>query len=149
MSSVWVRLPQVGWISVSEYIAVRLPLPGAVVTWFVTGWKQLRSRCKVNCLPNPAMAGRWRLTGRRCRQRGCLGHFMFARMPPTGFSPGARTGNGTKVSMSGCSLVPPVEVAASCAGVIAIRFARVGRDWPPSLLVHLRARRRAGFRPRA
>ena len=37
MASGWVGLPQVRGIAVSEYVALRLPLPGAVVTWFVTG----------------------------------------------------------------------------------------------------------------
>jgi hypothetical protein len=36
-ASDWVGLPQVGGISVSRYIALSRPLPGAVVTWFVTG----------------------------------------------------------------------------------------------------------------
>ena len=37
MTSRWVGLLQARWIPVSECIALRLPLPGAVVTWFVTG----------------------------------------------------------------------------------------------------------------
>jgi len=32
MPSGWVGLPQVGGIAVSEYVALRLPLPGVVVT---------------------------------------------------------------------------------------------------------------------
>ncbi len=37
MPSGWVGLPQVGGIAVSEYVALRLPLPGVVVTGVVTG----------------------------------------------------------------------------------------------------------------
>ena len=37
MASRWVRLPQARRIPVSEYVALRLPLAGVVVTWFVTG----------------------------------------------------------------------------------------------------------------
>ena len=37
MASRRVGLPQVRGIPVSGYVALRLPLPGAVVTWFVTG----------------------------------------------------------------------------------------------------------------
>ena len=37
MPSGCVGLPQVGGIVVSEYVALRRPLPGGVVTWFVTG----------------------------------------------------------------------------------------------------------------
>ena len=33
----WVGLPQVGGIAASGYVALRLPLAEAVVTWFVTG----------------------------------------------------------------------------------------------------------------
>ena len=40
MTSGWVGLPQVGAILVSEYVALGLsPFPGAVVTWFVTGFR--------------------------------------------------------------------------------------------------------------
>ena len=37
MLSSWVGLPQVGGTAVSECVALRLPLPGVVVTCFVTG----------------------------------------------------------------------------------------------------------------
>jgi hypothetical protein len=37
MASHWVRLLQASRISASERVALRLVLPGAVVTWFVTG----------------------------------------------------------------------------------------------------------------
>jgi hypothetical protein len=37
MTSRAVGLPQVGRIAVSGYVALCLPLPGVVVTWFVTG----------------------------------------------------------------------------------------------------------------
>ena len=37
-TSGWVGLPQVGQIAMSEYVALRLPLPGVVVTWIVTGF---------------------------------------------------------------------------------------------------------------
>jgi hypothetical protein len=37
MASAWVGLPQVAEIAVSEYVALRLPLPGVVVTCLVTG----------------------------------------------------------------------------------------------------------------
>ena len=37
MASRWVRLPQAKRISASENVALRPVLPGAVVTWFVTG----------------------------------------------------------------------------------------------------------------
>jgi hypothetical protein len=36
------ELPQGRRIAVSEYVALRLPLLGVVVTWFVTGSKSLR-----------------------------------------------------------------------------------------------------------
>ena len=39
MASGWVGLPQVGAILVSEHVALRLQSPGAVVTWFVTGFR--------------------------------------------------------------------------------------------------------------
>ncbi len=37
MASRWVGLPQVEAVAVSGCVALRLPLPGDVVTWFVTG----------------------------------------------------------------------------------------------------------------
>ena len=37
MASHRVGLPQARWISVSGYVVLCLPLPGVVVTWFVTG----------------------------------------------------------------------------------------------------------------
>jgi hypothetical protein len=36
MMSRWVGLPQFRGIPVSEYVELRLPLTGAVVTWLVT-----------------------------------------------------------------------------------------------------------------
>ena len=38
-SSGWVGLPQARRILVSEYVELGLPLPGIVVTWFVTGYR--------------------------------------------------------------------------------------------------------------
>jgi len=48
MASRGVGLPQVGRIGVSGYIALRLPLPEAVVTYFVTGSRTLiPSECTI------------------------------------------------------------------------------------------------------
>jgi hypothetical protein len=41
MPSGWVGLPQVGEITVSEYVAIGLPMPGVVVTCFVTGTRPI------------------------------------------------------------------------------------------------------------
>jgi hypothetical protein len=51
MTSGWVGLPQVGAILVSEYVALRLSPPGAVVTWFVTGF-----RISIGCGDPPPMS---------------------------------------------------------------------------------------------
>ena len=42
MPSGWVGLPQITRLSVSDRVVLRLPPPGAVVTWFVTGSESLR-----------------------------------------------------------------------------------------------------------
>jgi len=48
MASRGVGLPQVGRIGVSGYVALRLPLPVAVVTYFVTGSRTLiPSECTI------------------------------------------------------------------------------------------------------
>lgn len=44
MPSGWVGLPQIKWISESERVVLRLPLPGVVVTCFVTGSKTFPSK---------------------------------------------------------------------------------------------------------
>jgi hypothetical protein len=45
MASGWVGLSQARGIVMSGYVALRLPLPEAIVTWFVTGFR---------------MSGQWR-----------------------------------------------------------------------------------------
>jgi hypothetical protein len=45
MASGWVGLPQVEGIVGSEYVALCRPLPGAVVTWFVTWLSREPARC--------------------------------------------------------------------------------------------------------
>ena len=44
----WVGLPQVGRIAVSEHVALRLPLPGVVVTRFVTGFMPIPRRAALS-----------------------------------------------------------------------------------------------------
>ena len=44
MASRGIGLPQVGGIAVSEYVVLCLALPGAVVTWFVTGSRTTSNR---------------------------------------------------------------------------------------------------------
>src|SRR6266700_4780426 len=58
MPSGWVGLPQARGIPLSGYVALGLPLPGALVTWFVTGSRPLRSKYKIVGPAEPWERGR-------------------------------------------------------------------------------------------
>jgi hypothetical protein len=51
MASCWIGLPQVRLIPRSERVALRPVLPGGVVTWFVTGFPDLRKADGPNAIP--------------------------------------------------------------------------------------------------
>ena len=63
MASGWVGLPQVRGIAVSEYVALRLPLPGVVVTWFVTGFR-ISVRSESGGAESPSTISPWSPNGR-------------------------------------------------------------------------------------
>jgi hypothetical protein len=70
MASCWVRLLQAKRIPVSENVALRLVLPGVVVTWFVTGLPDLGKADGLRAVPlETALSGRTSLRWRASRRR--------------------------------------------------------------------------------
>jgi hypothetical protein len=129
MASDRVGLPQVGAILVSEYVALRLSSPGAVVTWFVTGF-----RISIGCGDPAPMS---RLSSMQAGESSVLGQgsrccrrcFIVICRPHVSPSQSVAFGSGCPLTRSCCewsrsatgmrSLLPwvrPSRVRPSCPG---------------------------------